>query len=53
MSNEPIFKECLEWILENIHKPFVDTATIEHRIIHTLRLGHLASENSINKSDNR
>lgn len=53
MSNEPIFKECLEWILENIHKPFVDTATIEHRIIHTLRLGHLASENSINKSESR
>ena len=52
MSNEPIFKECLEWILENIHKPFVDTATIEHRIIHTLHVGNTI-DTPIEKSDKR
>ena len=47
MSNEPLFKECLEWILENIRKPFVDTATIEHMVIHTLHLAHLEETKQI------
>ena len=41
MTNEQRFKQCLEWILENIHKPFVDTSTIEHHIIHELHLARL------------
>ena len=40
MTNEQRFKQCLEWILENIHKPFVDTSIIEHHIIHELHLAH-------------
>ena len=43
MTNEQRFKQCLEWILENIHKPFVDTSIIEHHIIHEL---HLADESA-------
>ena len=43
MTNEQRFKQCLEWILENIHKPFVDTSIIEHHIIHEL---HLANESA-------
>ena len=45
MTNEQRFKQCLEWILENIHKPFVDTSTIEHHIIHELHIAHLEEAN--------
>ena len=47
MTNEQRFKQCLEWILENIHKPFVDTSTIEHHIIHELHLAHLEDTKQI------
>ena len=49
MTNEQRFKQCLEWILENIHKPFVDTSTIEHHIIHELHLAHLEDAKQIAK----
>ena len=47
MTNEQRFKQCLEWILENIHKPFVDTSIIEHHIIHELHLAHLEETKQI------
>lgn len=52
MTNEQRFKQCLEWILDNIHKPFVDTSIIEHHIIHTLHVGNTI-DTPIEKSDNR
>lgn len=47
MTNEQRFKQCLEWIIENIHKPFVDTSIIEHHIIHELHLAHLEETKQI------
>ena len=52
MTDEQRFKQCLEWILENIHKPFVDTSIIEHHIIHALHVGN-AIDTTIEKSDKR